>query len=238
MYHIKTDKNKTLSNQTTLTGDIAELAKKFESRIKEKENQINKLQEPLIKQSEALDDLNKQKDQIANLKTELTNKIDQSKLDEEIQKHTKELIEKEKEINTLKTQLDQQSEDLEELKKQKEELEGKVSQKDLEKLEDKIKEIDTLQQEIKEQVTKQYKEIQADFQQKIQTLGVAIQSIKNFLDMKPGGIKGLLHGNKEQKEEFDKQYSDAMRFSRGGIRENSFTRKSKPEQENPNDDQY
>lgn len=56
--------------------------------------------------------------------------------------------------------------------------------------------------------------------------------------MKPGGIKGLLHGNKEQKEEFDKQYSDAMRFSRGGIRENSFTRKSKPEHEKPSADQY
>ena len=56
--------------------------------------------------------------------------------------------------------------------------------------------------------------------------------------MKPGGIKGLLHGNKEQKEEFDKQYSDVMSFPRGGTRANSFTRKSKPEQEKPSDDQY
>ena len=142
-YKNRQEQNAIKSNQTTLTGDIAELAKKFESRIKEKENAINTLQEQLIKQSEALDDLNKQKDQLANLKTELTNKIDQSKLDEEIQKHTKELIDKEKEINTLKTQLAQQSEALEDLKQQKDQIE---------KLENEFKakgnDIEGLQQEI------------------------------------------------------------------------------------------
>ena len=142
-YKNRQEQNAIKSNQTTLTGDIAELAKKFESRIKEKENAINTLQEQLIKQSEALDDLNKQKDQLANLKTELTNKIDQSKLDEEIQKHTKELIEKEKEINTLKTQLAQQSKALEDLKQQKDQIE---------KLENEFKakgnDIEGLQQEI------------------------------------------------------------------------------------------
>lgn len=109
-YKNRQEQNAIKSNQTTLTGDIAELAKKFESRIKEKENAINTLQEQLIKQSEALDDLNKQKDQLANLKTELTNKIDQSKLDEEIQKHTKELetklTEKVNEINKLQKEID------------------------------------------------------------------------------------------------------------------------------------
>ena len=153
------EQNAIKSNQTTLTGDIAELAKKFESRIKEKENAINTLQEQLIKQSEDLADLKEQKQQ---LETELKGKVDTTILDEEIQKHTKELIEKENEINTLKTQLAQQNKTLAELKEQKDQIEKlenefKAKGNDIEGLKQEIYDLKKQKEELDTKLNEQIK---------------------------------------------------------------------------------
>lgn len=69
MYHIKTNKNKTLSNQTTLTGDIAELKNKLTGEV----NEINKLQQ-------GIEDLNKQILDLNDRYTETKQKLEKQNL--------------------------------------------------------------------------------------------------------------------------------------------------------------
>ena len=209
-YKNRQEQNAIKSNQTTLTGDIAELAKKFESRIKEKENQINTLQEQLIKQSEDLADLKKQKEELENLKTELEGKASQEALEGLKTK----LTEKENAINTLQEQLTKQSEDLKNYQQQiKTELTNKIDQSKLDEeiqkhtkeLIDKEKEINTL----KTQLAQQSEALEDLKQQKDQ-----IEKLENEFKAKGNDIEGLqqeIDDLKKQKEALENKLNEQIK---------------------------